>query len=72
MGLKMYLDLLASASLVDHSVWTDPNVLASTLEYSAKKKKSSSGLIIGGICCLLVVVAIVGGIYLITKRKKNQ
>ncbi|GAA5095601.1 hypothetical protein GCM10023319_54500 [Nocardia iowensis] len=70
---KMYLDLLTSASLLDHSVWASSDVWASALELSAKKKRrSSGGLIVGGICCLLVVAAIVGGIYLLRRKKKQS
>ncbi|WP_054811617.1 hypothetical protein [Nocardia arizonensis] len=74
----MYLDLLTNASLLDHSVWTSPDVIASdtwntALDLAAKKKKKSSGIgFFGVICCVLVVVAIIVAIVLFTKRRGNS
>ncbi|MGN2634924.1 hypothetical protein ACWEKT_04720 [Nocardia takedensis] len=78
MGNTMYLDLLATATTFDHTVWASPDLVGSdtwntAMELAAKKKKKGGGgLIFGLICCVLVVVAIIVAIVLFTKRKKNN
>ncbi|MEV0249832.1 hypothetical protein AB0H76_24745 [Nocardia sp. NPDC050712] len=75
----MYLDLLHNVTLIDHSVWANPDTyLASdtytqAIEYAAKKKKKSKGggLIFGLICIVLVIALAVGG-YLLYKRSKRN
>ncbi|MBF6372305.1 hypothetical protein IU445_04425 [Nocardia farcinica] len=85
-GGFMYLDVLSGASVLDHSVWASPDTLlasdtyAQAIEHLAKRRRNRGsggsggrgGLIFGAICCVLVIVAIGVGIYLMTKRKKNN
>ncbi|MCZ9326375.1 hypothetical protein [Nocardia farcinica] len=75
----MYLDLLTNANLLDHAVWASPDTWGSSdtytqaMEHAARRRRrGGGGLVFGAICCVAVIAAIGVGIYLMTKRKKNN
>ncbi|MFC9893198.1 hypothetical protein ACFVMC_05855 [Nocardia sp. NPDC127579] len=77
MGSTMYLDLLHNVTVIDHSVWANPDTyLASdtytqAIEYAAKKKKGKGIGFIGILCIVLVIIAAVVGVLLFLRSKKD-
>ncbi|VFB00590.1 hypothetical protein [Nocardia cyriacigeorgica] len=69
-----YLDVLTSATTLDHSTWASQDVWASAIDLEAarsnKGKKGKGGLIIG-LICIVAILAIVVAVVLLMKRKKN-
>ncbi|QIS08013.1 hypothetical protein [Nocardia arthritidis] len=69
----MYLDLLTNAHLVDTSVWANPDVLASAVEYQARRGSRGGGGVfrfLGGLCCVVVIGIIALIVWLIVRKKQ--
>ncbi|AVH21440.1 hypothetical protein [Nocardia cyriacigeorgica] len=70
-----YLDVLTSATTLDHSTWASQDIWASAIDLEAARsrkgsKKGKGGLIIG-LICVVAILAIVVAVVLLMKRKKN-